>query len=92
MSQSLTELPSTDSQKFPLWAALQLYNTGRSFLYLNYMADFKLLTDWLGPLDIPEKLTTPIPWWQGNYEVQRLAILFGTDEETIYFTLQDDVL
>ncbi len=70
---------------FPLHALLILYATGKpTDLYCNDMEGFKLLVDWLGPIQIPELEVIQIPRMRENYEVQRIAMILKCDESIVY--------
>lgn len=68
---------------FPLWALLALYETASRQLYVNYFSDFKLLADWLGPIEMPE-VSSDIPKLFHTYEIQEIAKHLGTTQGQIY--------
>lgn len=77
---------------FPLWALLAIYHTSsRQDTYCNYFEGFKLLVDWLSPIEIPHltiedrlKSENKIPKLFQGYEIQELATILGTTQEVIY--------
>lgn len=56
-------------------------------MYLNYFEDLILIVSWLGAAEIPVTSEPPLPWYQQNYETQRLAVILKTSPEIIHKTL-----
>ena len=65
------------AKPFPLWALLHLYETGsRDDLYCDYFAGFKLLIDWLSPIEVDPQIKgkrCKLPKLEYNYEIQEIA-------------------
>jgi hypothetical protein len=70
---------------FPLKALLYLYETGSSYdLCANYMEGFKLLVQWLQPIEQAQMLQkTKIPKLLGNYESREIAKILAIDEHIL---------
>lgn len=74
---------------FPLEALLRIYAKykERNPLYLNYFEGFKLLVDWLEPLEVPQLTAQellPIPPCFHTYEIQEIAAILHLDQALIY--------
>lgn len=70
----------------PLSVLFYLYETGNStILYCNYMEGFRLLVDWLGPIDKPcNAPVCKVPKLHGSYEMQQFATILDIPYNTLY--------
>lgn len=76
--------PHHSIKKFPLKALLILYGKSNKYeTYCNYFEGFKLLVDWLGPIDIPEVEPAGVAWCFGSYEIQEMAVILGCSQYTL---------
>lgn len=78
------EAQKLKQKPFPLMQLLRLYTKARSDLvYCNYFEGFKLLVNWLKPIDISgyaiKKVFTPLY----NYEQQEMAVILGVHPSII---------
>jgi len=79
--------------KFPLWALLTIYAKAERECYINYMAGFKALTSWLGPIDIPTKYSSrSCPDMLITYEIQEIAVILGCNPCDVLYTLYNETL
>ena len=71
---------------FPLESLLRIYAKYKSNnpLYTNYFEGFKLLVDWLSPLEVPDIQRMDIPPCFHTYEVQEIASILKLDQALIY--------
>lgn len=88
-SSSLSPLERLKQQRllatkpFPVWALLIIYNKSRTVdTYCNYFEGFKLLRDWLSPIELTPH-SEPIPKLYRSYEIQELAKHLNTTQENI---------
>ena len=74
------------NKPFPLWALLILCEAGnRADWYCNYFEGFKLLVNWLGPIELPAApASLRIPRLHRTYEIQEIAKILNTNQEVIY--------
>ncbi len=71
---------------YPLWALLQLYETSSTLLYINHLENFRLLVDWLAPIDIPQAPPGfKVLKLHHTYDIQEIAIILKTTQENIYY-------
>lgn len=76
---------SITTEDFPLHCLLLLYSAAHSRdVYCDYMAGFKLLAQWLGPIAVPDLPVVEIPKLCGNWEVQQIARKLGCREDVVY--------
>jgi hypothetical protein len=95
MSESLTSRLAAlkagkelERKPFPLWALIILYNRARSRdVYCDYFYGFKLLRDWLGPIEIPEQ-EIPVPNLYRSYDIQEIAYHLGCTQGQINYGYQ----
>src|ERR1035437_5776479 len=74
---------------FPLWALLYLYyHAHLKDVYVNHFTGFKLLVDWLEPIEVPADIGVQLPRYCGNYELQEIAIILSTHQHILYQTLK----
>lgn len=76
---------------FPLSALLRMYeSSNRKDTYINGMEGFRLLAEWLHPIEITQAPpSTRIPKLHQSYEIQEIARILNTSQENIYHaTLQ----
>lgn len=79
-------------KSFPLWALLTIYVKAEHECYVDYMAGFKALVNWLGPIsDEPCNNLVKIDILS-NYETQQMADILNYFEEEILATLIYKVL
>ena len=71
-------------QKFPLGSLLTLYSRSPSSLYLNHLEGFKLLVNWLGPVEKSKLQPVEIPVYFCTYEINCLAEILGEHPSVIY--------
>lgn len=68
---------------FPVWALLILYENGSSRdLYCNYFEGFKLLVEWLGPIELTPH-SEPLNRLHRTYELQELSVILKTTQENL---------
>lgn len=81
MSTRLEELKKRFAEQrkpFPLSHLLYLYEISRSQdTYINYMEGFRLLAEWLAPIELPSSHST-IYKLQNSYELQQIAVILNT--------------
>lgn len=82
-----------ESKPFPLASLLYMYEvSNHKDTYCNYFEGFKLLVDWLGPIEIPEipaqLESKPIPKLYHTYDIQEIAVILKTSQERIYHGYQ----
>jgi len=71
------------NKPFPLWALLILYdNSNKRDTYCNYFEGFKLLVEWLGPIELTPH-SEPIPSLYRSYEIQELSKILHTTQENL---------
>jgi len=72
----------SNTNNFPLWVFLYMYQKANHECYIEYMRGAKALANWLGELDFPsyeEKELNSIPSLLQGYESNQLArILYET--------------
>lgn len=78
-----------EPKKFPLKYLLFLYITGhKDDLYCEYFKGFKLLVDWLSPIDIPSlKKDFKFAPYLFNYEQQEIANILKCSPYIVQQTL-----
>lgn len=77
--------------QFPLESLLVLYeNASHADVFPNYMEGFKLLADWLGPIEIPSNLEiVNIPKLRRNYELNTIADILKVPPSIVYQVYND---
>jgi hypothetical protein len=88
MSQDLQEFLSarTAPQTFPLKSLIALYFRAKSKdVYCDWFAGFKLLHQWLGPIEVPQYSDLPeVPRAFWNYELQEISKIVQIDPRIIF--------
>lgn len=70
---------------FPGIQLIRLYlNSNGADTYCDYYAGFKLLRDWLSPLDWKDVIPVPIVQGLGSYDIQELAKICYVSQNIIY--------
>jgi hypothetical protein len=73
---------------FPVWALLILYeNSNARDTYCNYFEGFKLLVEWLSPIELTPH-SEPLHKLQRSYEIQELATILQTTQENLNHAYQ----
>jgi len=75
-------IPS-DTTPFPLWALLTIYSKAERECYIDYMAGFKALVDYLGPVVVTRKESPKDYSLLYNYPMQQMSIELGIPQDTI---------
>ncbi len=84
LKRKLAEQNQLRAKPFHLKYLLILYETSNpDDTYIGYMEGFRLLAEWLSPIDIPEGFTN-IPKVHNTYVMQQMASILGTYPGTIY--------
>ena len=79
------------SSKFPLESLLRIYckkQLGQNNLVDNDFQNFKLLLDWLGPIELPEYPVIKLYWFELRWDIIRIAEICKTDKSIIVQTLR----
>jgi len=72
-----------ESKPFPIEFLLIIYERGSSKdLYCNYFEGFKLLVQWLGPIQLTPH-SEPLNKLYRSYEIQELSIILNTTQENL---------
>ena len=79
------------AKPFPLWALLVMYERGSlKDLYCNYFEGFKILIDWLKPIQIPAiENSLPIYKLHSSYAKQEIATILKCTQGQIENGYQD---
>lgn len=90
---ALKQQKESEKKTFPLWALLHLYETGNhNQLYLDSFAGFKLLVDWLGPIEIPVAPSSLIvPRLHQSFELQQIASILKTNYREVYYSYEHSI-
>lgn len=74
--------------KFPLKLLLIFYSKNYKLFYIDHFKAFKLIIEWLGPIDIPAPAATPrFNRLLYNYEQQEIAKILNCDPLIIQQTI-----
>ena len=83
------EIHEPSDAPFPLISLLTLYAKSPLELYMNYFEGFRLLANFLSPIDIPKiENNKPVPSPLNNYEIQEIARILKCNQRVIYDTLK----
>ena len=83
--QLFKERLALKNKPFPLHSLLIMYDTCPRELYINWMEGFKILVQWLQPIQIDQAPpNTKIPRLFRTYEIQEIAKILNTTQDNIY--------
>lgn len=86
---------SVESEPFPLWALLTIYEKANRECYIDYMKGFKLLLNWLSPIAYPNHIDSEYYAKSnvlGGYEVNELGNILKVPSHILIKCLIERVL
>ena len=90
VAAKLAELRAATVKKpFPLLSLLTLYSKSPHSLYIDHFEGFKLLVDWLSPIEIPSVQEFKIPLPFHTYTVQEVAKILNCSQCVVYKTFRE---
>jgi hypothetical protein len=95
LEPSIKEEIEEETRKFPFYALLLLYDRAYSKdLYINYMEGFKLLVDFLSPIEVPpmeECKNTMVPKLYHNYDAHEIERVVGCNSKQLFKAYEETV-